>query len=105
VNNILWSWAQGCQRPRLCWSCRCGDAIFLNCGHQRAYCSSSVWYTTMAILWRNAQEHRSGSSFSEGHKWERRSGTLFSGIGITNTASFPPNFVSLYVREPFLIAK
>jgi hypothetical protein len=29
-------------------SCRWGEAMSLNCGHQRAYCSSRRWYMSMA---------------------------------------------------------
>jgi hypothetical protein len=38
---LLYSLWFGC-----CWycSCRCGETMSLNCGHQRAYCSYPRWY-------------------------------------------------------------
>jgi hypothetical protein len=35
-----------------CCSCRWGETVTLNCGHQRAYCSSSRWYMSMKSLGR-----------------------------------------------------
>jgi hypothetical protein len=45
-----------------------------------------------SILWRNAMERRSRSSFSKGYKPKRRSWTFLSSIGITNTTLLRPNF-------------
>jgi hypothetical protein len=57
------------------------------------------------FLWRNAPKRCSESSFSQGRKPERRSGTFFPGIGITNTSRDRPNFVSLCVPEPISFKK
>jgi hypothetical protein len=38
LRKFIWSY---------CCSCRWGETISLNCGHQRAYCSSSRWYMSM----------------------------------------------------------
>jgi hypothetical protein len=43
---------------------------------RQSYFTTSV-PSTGVFLWRNAPERRSGSSFSEGRKPERRSGTFF----------------------------
>jgi hypothetical protein len=38
---LLWNLFVGVKRL---WSCRWGKTVALNCGYQRAYCSSPTWY-------------------------------------------------------------
>jgi hypothetical protein len=44
----------------LCCSYRWDETMSLNCGHQRAYCSSSMWYISM---------DRHGGIISTGNSW------------------------------------
>jgi hypothetical protein len=42
------------------WTCRCGHITSLNCGHQRAYCSSPMWYMSTESY---------GGMISTGNSW------------------------------------